>query len=202
MILCIRVIVHCSTKNVCRAISILTLTERVCFVNCNHQLGVVGSVWEYPHETGTNSLVGSRKNHREMGGDKEVDFSFWFGPRYSAMSSPTRVGTFTGQRERSQLLSNFFNLCLCGLRIHIRHGRTFCWCAGLLREALDEISTSLQKVVKSSHCRTIYPHLFIFFCEFSKEINPGSGPRRVVHIAHLVYPTHDARPVTASGVIV
>ena len=66
-----------------------------CVVDCNHQLGLVGSVVEYPHETGTDFPVGSRKNDRKIGGDKG-DFSFWFRPRYSAIISvPIRVEIFT-----------------------------------------------------------------------------------------------------------
>lgn len=125
-------------KDVCRTASILTVNGwagRICFVNCNCQLGLKGNVREYPRDARADFWS---KEPKKEGREQGVSFSFWFEPRYSAMT-----------RRVFRHLKSVINASVC--------------CTVVLVDDLDEVSMGLQKIIRSITVRNDIPATFHIF---------------------------------------
>ena len=85
-----RILVYNSAEYIRWAVCSLDLmhwSERVCLINCDHQLGLVGMVREDPLEVVSHFHIGSKQMHSEIRWNTMLSLQFSFGPYCSAGDS-------------------------------------------------------------------------------------------------------------------
>ena len=144
-----RILVYNSAEYIRRAVCSLDLmhwSERVCLVDCDHQLGLVGMVREDPLEAVSHFHIGSKQMRSEIRWNTALSLWFSFGPYYSTGDSAIRADRFTRKGEPHKLISCFINVCVCGVIgrfINVRHGSSLQF-TRVLAEDMQEISMNLE----------------------------------------------------------